>query len=183
MSRIAPFLAIARLSAVEAIRRPVFLLVALSCLAGIVALPFLLNYTLGDSARIVRDSALALGFSGGILLAALGAGESIARDLRRGAAAAVLAKPVSRPAYFLAKVAGVWAALFLFALAALAATLLAVRAGASDLRLDWTAAGPALLALFLAPVLAGAWNHRTRRPFTSAAFLLHAKPLTSAASK
>ena len=172
MSRIAPFLAIARLSAVEAIRRPVFLLVALSGLAGIVALPFLLNYTLGDSARIVRDSALALGFSGGILLAALGAGESIARDLRRGTAAAVLAKPVSRPAYFLAKVVGVWAALFLFALAALAATLLAVRAGASDLRLDWTAAGPALLALFLAPVLAGAWNHRTRRPFTSAAFFL-----------
>ena len=54
------FLAIARLTALEAIRRPVFLLIALSSVAGIVLLPLLLNYTLGDSARIIRDSALAV---------------------------------------------------------------------------------------------------------------------------
>lgn len=169
---IAQFFAIARLTALEAIRRPVFLLVTLSCLAGIVLMPFLINYTLGDSARIIRDSALALYFVGGLLLAAIAAGETLARELRRGTAAAILAKPVARPVFFLAKAAGIFVALFLFSLAALAATLLAVRAGASDLSLDWTAAVPALLALLLAPALAGAWNHRTHRPFTSAAFFL-----------
>ncbi len=166
------FFAIARLAALEAIRRPVFLLVSLSVLAGIVALPLLLNYTLGDSARIIRDSALALYFVGGLLLAAHAAGEALSRELRRGTAAAILAKPVSRAVFFLAKAAGVGAAIFLFSVAALAATLLAVRAGASDLRLDWAAAVPALLALVFALALAGTWNHRTRRPFTSAAFFL-----------
>ena len=131
MAAVVQFLAIARLAALEAIRRPVFLLVALSSVAGIVLLPFLLNYTLGDSARIIRDSALALYFVGGLLLAAHAAGESLARELRRGTAAAILAKPVSRPLFFLAKTAGIAAALLLFSVAALAATLLAVRAGAS----------------------------------------------------
>jgi hypothetical protein len=172
MTRAAPFFAIARLAALEAIRRPVFLLVALAVISGIVLLPLLLNYTLGDSARIIRDSALALYFTGGLVLAATAAGEALARELRRGTAATVLAKPVPRPVFFLAKAAGIWGALLLFALAALAATLLAVRAGASDLRLDWAAQLPALLALLLAPALAGAWNHRTRRPFASAAFFL-----------
>ncbi len=172
MSPAAPFLAIARLTAIEAIRRPVFLLVSLSSMAGIVLMPLLLNYTLGDSARIIRDSALALTFVGGLLLAAYAAGETLSRELRRGTAGIVLAKPVSRTVFFLAKAAGVALALLLFSIAALAATLLAVRAGASDLRLDWAAALPALLALLLAPALAGAWNHRTRRPFTSAAFFL-----------
>lgn len=172
MSAAAQFLAIARLSAIEAIRRPVFLLVALAGIAGIVLMPLLLNYTLGDSARIIRDSALALTFVGGLLLAATAAGESLSRELRRGTAATILAKPVPRAVFFLAKAAGVWAAVLLFSLAALAATLLAMRAGASDLRIDWLAEGPALLALALAPSIAGAWNHRTRRPFTSAAFFL-----------
>ena len=172
MTGVVPFCAIARLAALEAIRRPVFLLVSLSVLVGIVALPLLLNYTLGDSARIVRDSALALYFVGGLLLAAHAAGEGLARELRRGTAAAALAKPVSRATFFLAKVAGVGAALFLYSVASFAAVLLAVRAGASDLRLDWAAELPALLAVLLAPALAGAWNHRTRRPFSSAAFFL-----------
>ena len=168
----APFAAIARLSALEAVRRPVFLLVSLSALAGIVLMPLLLNYTLGDSARIVRDSALALGFAAGVFLAAFSAGESLSRELRRGTAAAALSKPVSRAVFFLAKAAGIWAALGLYALAALAATLLAVRAAASELRFDWAAEGPALLAVALAPAVAGAWNRRTGRPFPSAAFFL-----------
>ena len=82
---------------------------------------------------------------------------------------------IRRPVFLLvalSSVAGIATALFLYSLAALAATLLAVRAGASDLHLDWTAALPALLALLLAPACAGAWNNRTRRPFTSAAFFL-----------
>ena len=166
------FFALARLAALEAIRRPVFLLVSLSVFAGIVLLPLLLNYTLGDSQRIVRDSALALYFLGGFLLGVHAAGETLARELRRGTAAAVLAKPVARSTFFLAKAAGIAAALLLFALGALAATLLAVRAGASDLHVDRAAALPALAALLAAPALAGAWNHRTRRPFASAAFFL-----------
>ena len=172
MTRAVPFFAIARLAAIEAIRRPVFLLVSLASLGGILLLPLLLNYTLGDSARIIRDSSLALYLVGGFLLGTHAAAEGFCRDLRRGTAATILAKPVSRGTFFLARACGIALALALFSIAALAATLLAVRAGASDLRLDWAAAGPALAALLLAPALAGVWNHRTRRPFASAAFFL-----------
>lgn len=172
MTPAVPFFAIARLAAIEAIRRPVFLLVSLASLGGILLLPLLLNYTLGDSARIIRDSSLALYLVGGFLLGTHAAAEGFCRDLRRGTAATILAKPVSRGVFFLARATGIALALALFSIAALAATLLAVRAGASDLRLDWAAAGPALIALLLAPALAGAWNHRTRRPFASAAFFL-----------
>jgi len=166
------FLAIARLTAIEAIRRPVFLLVSLFSLTGILLLPLLLHYTLGDSARIIRDSAFALFFVGGLLLAATAAGETLSRELRRGTASTILAKPVSRVVFFLAKAMGIFAVLVLFGLAAMAATLLAVRAGSNEFQLDWHAMLPALLALLMAPALAGAWNHRTRRPFTSAAFFL-----------
>ena len=172
MAVFSQFFAISRLAALEAIRRPVFLLIALFVLAGTVLMPLLLNYTLGDSARIIRDSDLALYFVGGLLLAAVSTGETFSGELRRGTAANVLSKPVSRAVFFLAKASGIVAALALFSIAALAATLLSVRAGASDLRLDGSAAVPALLAILLAPAAAGAWNHRTRRPFTSTAFFL-----------
>jgi len=166
------FWAIARLTAIEAIRRPVFLLISLSSITGILLLPLLLHYTLGDSARIIRDSAFALFFVGGLLLAATAAGETLSRELRRGTASTILAKPVPRSLFFLAKAVGIFAILTLFAVAALTATLLSIRAGGSELQLDWAAAGPALLALLTAPALAGLWNHRTHRPFTSAAFCL-----------
>ena len=43
MTPAVPFFAIARLAAIEAIRRPVFLLVSLASLGGILLLPLLLN--------------------------------------------------------------------------------------------------------------------------------------------
>ena len=170
MRRFAAFFAVAGLAALEAIRRPVFLLASLSVCSGIVLLPLALNYTLGDSARIVRDSSLALYLVGGILLGAHAAGDGLSRELRRGTAAAVLSKPVSRSSFFLAKAVGVWGALLLYSATAFAAILLAVRAGAYDLHVDRAAAVPALLAPLCALACAGAWNHRTRRPFVSAAF-------------
>ena len=54
------FWAIARLTALEAVRRPVFLLVTLCGLAGTVLMPFLLHYTLGDAPRAIRDAGLGL---------------------------------------------------------------------------------------------------------------------------
>jgi len=167
------FFAIARLTAIEAIRRPVFLLISLFSITGILLLPLLLHYTLGDSARIIRDSAFALFFVGGLLLAASAAGETLARELRRGTASTILAKPVPRSLFFLAKAGGIFSVLTLFAVAAMSATLLSIRAGAAtEFQIDWSALLPALLALLGAPTLAGVWNHRTRRPFTSAAFFL-----------
>ena len=163
------FWAIARLTALETVRRPVCLLVTLVTLAGTSLMPFFLNYTLGDAPRAIRDSALALLYTGGVLLAAWSAAEAFGGELRRGTAAVALAKPVGRGAFLAGKACGVALALAGHAAASVAATLLAVRAGAVEWHTDWTAAGPALA---VAPLALGwaAWrNRRHGRPFASAA--------------
>lgn len=163
------FWAIARLTALETVRRPVCLLVTLATLAGTSLMPFFLNYTLGDAPRAIRDSALALLYTGGVLLAAWSAAEAFGGELRRGTAAVALAKPVGRGAFLAGKACGVALALAGHAAASVAATLLAVRAGAVEWHTDWTAAGPALA---VAPLALGwaAWrNRRHGRPFASAA--------------
>ena len=163
------FWAIARLTALETVRRPVCLLVTLATLAGTSLMPFFLNYTLGDAPRAIRDSALALLYTGGVLLAAWSAAEAFGGELRRGTAAVALAKPVGRGAFLAGKACCVAVALAGHAAASVAATLLAVRAGAVEWHTDWTAAGPALA---VAPLALGwaAWrNRRHGRPFASAA--------------
>lgn len=163
------FRAIARLAALETVRRPVCLLVTLATLAGTTLMPFFLHYTLGDAPRAVRDSALALLYTGGVLLAAWSAAEAVGGELRRGTAALALAKPVGRGAYLAGKACGVALALAGHAAASVAATLLAVRAGAVEWHTDWTAAGPALAVAPLALAWAAWRNRRHGRPFASAA--------------
>lgn len=165
------FFSIARLAAMEAIRSPLFLLAAYSVAAAITAFPFLLNFTLGDSARMVVSSAFSLFFMSGILLAILSVSTTLSAELRKGTAGVILSKPVPRHSFLLAQATGIATALLAYSLLMLTATLLAVRT-ASSLQADWGAAGPALAALLLAPALAGVWNHHTRRPFTTAAFFL-----------
>lgn len=167
-----PFFAIARLTALEAIRRPVFLLITVFCLAGTTLMPLLVHFTLGDTGRIIRDSSLALYFVCGLLLAAYVAGDTLSRELEKGTAAVALSKPVPRTVFFLAKAAGIIAALLLFSILVWSAILLSARTAADAYSLDRTALFPALTALLLAPACAGWWNHRTQRPFTSAAFFL-----------
>jgi hypothetical protein len=166
---VAAFGAIVRLTALETVRRPVFLVVTLCGLAGTALMPFFLHYTLGDAPRMIRDSSLALLYTGGLLLAAWSAVEGLGGEMRRGTAGVALAKPVGRGAFLVAKAAGVALAMAGHAAASLAATLLAVRAGAVEWHLDWTAEGPALVVF---PVALGwaAWrNRRSGRPFASAA--------------
>lgn len=163
------FWAIARLTALETVRRPVCLLVTLATLAGTSLMPFFLNYTLGDAPRAIRDSALALLYTGGVLLAAWSAAEAFGGELRRGTAAVALAKPVGRGAFLAGKACGVALALAGHVAASVAATLLAVRAGAVEWHTDWTAAGPALAVAPLALSWAAWRNRRHGRPFASAA--------------
>ena len=163
------FWAIARLTALEAVRRPVFLLVTLCGLAGTSLMPFLLHYTLGDAPRAIRDGAMGLLWTGGLLLAAWSAAEALGGELRRGTAGVALSKPVGRGTFLAAKAVGVALAVAGHGAASVAAMLLAVRAGAVEWHLDWTAAGPTL-AVFPLALGAAAWrNRRWGRPFGAAA--------------
>jgi ABC-type transport system involved in multi-copper enzyme maturation permease subunit len=164
---------IARLTAVEALRQPICLLVTTTCVAAIVLLPVLITHSLGEVDRLVRDSALAIHLTGGLLLGCYAACSSLVREVRRGTASAILSKPVNRGVFFLAKFAGVALFMALFSAAAGMATLLATSMAESMealYHLNWRVAGPAFAAIPLAYAYGAHMNYHRNRPFNSATF-------------
>jgi ABC-type transport system involved in multi-copper enzyme maturation permease subunit len=169
--RLRQFTAIARISLLEIIRQPVFLLLSAFAILFISLLPVLITHTLGESARIVRDNGLAVHFAFGLLLGSYAASTALAGHTALGTAALVLSKPVGRSLFFLAKFAGAALATLLFSLGAGLATLLSVRMATGFFTLDWWVGGPLLAAPLLAFALGGALNYRDRGPFVSRTFV------------
>jgi ABC-2 type transport system permease protein len=166
------FTSIARLTALEAARQPIFLLMATACVVFIGLLPLLITHTLGEGAKLVRDSGLAFYFVCGLILGSYVACSSLTHEIRRGTAASILSKPVSREIFFLAKFAGVASVMIFFSAAAAIAILMSSRVAEPLYSFDWWAATPLLVAPLLAYVIAGLWNFFTQRPFVSAASVM-----------
>lgn len=171
---------ITRLTALEASRQPVFLLLMTTSLAFIGLLPFLVTHVLSDSARMVRDSALAVQLVAGLTLACFAASATLARELRQGTLAAILSKPVDRSVFFLAKFAGVALVMLVFSGTATLATMLSTRTAAEPFVFDLWGSGPLMTALGLAYGIAGLQNYFTRQPFVSRAFGLMAVAVAAA---
>lgn len=166
------FVAVMRLAVLEAIRQPICLLVTTTCYLMIALFPILITHTLGEGEKLVRDSSMAFHLVCGLVLGTYAACAALTHEIRRGTVASVLAKPVNRELFFLAKFSGIAFVTLLFSAGAAAMTLMSVRAATEDFHLDWWAMGPALAAPLLAFSVAGAWNFFTRRPFASSAFVL-----------
>lgn len=179
MFRIRQFCTLARLTAVEAVRQPICLLLTTSCIMLIGLGPMLHLHTFGEDGKLARDGALAFHFVFGLSIAAYAACSSLSRETRSGTASAVLSKPVSRETFFLAKFAGVAMVILAFSLCAGIATLLAERAAekfyetpghygyATDFTTGWMLIASPLVAYAIAAVI----NFRKGRPFESTAFI------------
>ena len=178
--QIRQFASVAGLAALETLRQPVFLLAATTCLAMIALLPVAITHTLGEAEKMVRDSALALQFVFGLVLGAYAACASLTHEIRRGTAATVLTKPISRSLFFLAKFTGILLIIAGFSATAIMATLLSVRTTLAHYGFDWWGAGPLLAAILLAHLLAGIRNFFSQRPFVSSASVLLAAAVTTA---
>ena len=165
-----PLLTIARMTALEASRQPIFLLMTTSVVLLIGLLPLVITHVLGDSARIIRDSAMALQFLSGLILACLAATSTITRELRKGTLASIIAKPVSRSLFFAAKFAGVTMIMCSFAITTTLATMLATRSAAELYQLDWWGIGPLFVAIVAAYIWSGLMNYLRRVPFLSRAY-------------
>jgi len=178
MLRIRQILALACLTAAEAVRQPVCLLLTLTCISVTALVPLLLMHAFGEEGKLARDAGFACHFLFGALVAGYAASSSLAREIRSGTASAVLSKPVDREVFFLAKFAGVAATVLAFSLCAGLATLLSERVAekfSAGPRVygyvtDWQTGTLLLAAPFAAAVLAGLINYRARRPFGSTAF-------------
>jgi hypothetical protein len=174
--RIRQFLTLANLTAVEAIRQPICLLLITACVLLTGMTPLLLLHQFGEDGRMVRDSALAFHFIFGLFVASYAACSSLSREMRSGTASAVLSKPVGRELYFLAKFAGIAAVICAFSACAAISTLLSERIAEKFIETrsvfvtDVQTGKMLLAAPFVAYFIAGIINYKARRPFESAAF-------------
>src|SRR5215475_7132505 len=166
------FLNIAVNAFMELVRQPVFLLLLTGSVLFEIFLAVPYYFAFGDEEKLVKTSTLAVMLLSGLFGAVLSASSSLARELRTGTALAVLAKPVGRAQFLLAKFTGLILALALLTYVNLIAALLASRMafdayGSTDL----FAVGIFSLALVIAYLLGGFSNFFLRRPFVSDAVL------------
>lgn len=111
----------------ELVRQPVFLLL-MTC-SGIfgVFLAVVPYFGFGDDPKMVKDSVLASMLLAGLVGAVLSASASVAHEIRTGTALAVLAKPVGRAQFLLAKYVGLAGTLMVLTYFNLLSALLASR--------------------------------------------------------
>src|SRR5208337_4390361 len=121
------FVTIAGNAFMELIRQPVFLLLMTVSSLFEVFLACINYFGFGDEPKLVKTSALAVMLLAGLFGAVLNASASVAREIRSGTALAVLAKPVGRATFLLAKYAGLAAALSVLTFVNCIAALLATR--------------------------------------------------------
>src|SRR3974390_2199097 len=162
------FATIAANAFMELVRQPIFLLLMTSSALFEIFLATPYYFAFGDEPKLVKNSTLAVMLLAGLLGAVLSASASLAREIRTGTALAVLAKPVGRAQFLLAKYLGLVLALTLATYVNLVAALLASRMafdayGSTDL----FAVGVFFAAIVVAYLLGGFSNFFLRRPFVS----------------
>ena len=173
-------LTLTRLTAVEAIRQPIFLLLTNACVVLTATIPMVLLHKFGEEGKLARDSGLAFHFVFGLFIAGYAACSSLAREIGSGTASTVLSKPVSRSGFMAAKFLGLALAIVAFSTCAGMSTLISERvaerhimtAGAAGDVIDWQTGWFLFGAPFAAMGVAGLLNYYGRRPFVSTAFFV-----------
>lgn len=156
----------------ELVRQPIFLLLMTTSAVFIVFLASVPYFGFGDDPKLVKDSVLAITLLAGLLGAVLSASNTVAREIHAGTALAVLAKPVGRAQFILAKYSGLVGALTILTYVNLIACLLATRMAYDAYgSTDWLGLGIFYGFIILAYVLGGFSNFFLRRPFVSDAVL------------
>jgi ABC-type transport system involved in multi-copper enzyme maturation permease subunit len=175
------FVTIARNAFMELVRQPVFLLL-MTCSAGFsVFLACVPYFGFGEDPKLVKDSVLAIMLLAGLFGAVLSASASVAHEIRSGTALAVLAKPVGRAQFLLAKYAGLLGALAVLTYVNLLSSLLASRMafdayGNTDTRAFWIFCGCVIVGY----TLGGFTNYFLRRPFVADAVFFVVTMVTAA---
>ncbi len=170
---------IARTTALEGLQQPICLLLTLTATAFISLGPLVQLHQFGEAGRVARDSGLAFTLSFGLMIVGFTAGFTVAEEIRRGTAAAVLAKPVPRGIFLAGKWLGVVLVLLACGSAMTLATLLAERTAERFVEtesyvgatIDYFSGVGALLAIAGALLLAAVLNFFARIRFGLAAIL------------
>lgn len=174
------YFSITRLTALEASRQPIYLLLSTASLLFIALLPVLVTHVIGDSSRIVRDSSLAVLFVSGLILGCYAATATITHELKKGTLGSIISKPVNRVVFFLAKFSGVALVMMIYTAITTMATMLSVRTAAVTYYYDWWGIGPLLVAITASYIWGASLNYRNKVPFVSRAFWILVISVTAA---
>ena len=166
------FFTIAKNTFMELVRQPIFLLLMTVSCAFEVFLSCVYYFGFADDPNLAKNSVLAVMFLTGLFGAVVSASSAVAREIRGGTALAVLAKPVGRARFLLAKYFGLAGALTVLvyanAIAALFASRMAFDAYGG---IDYPALGIFAAGVVGAYAVAGFSNFFLRRPFMADAVL------------
>lgn len=166
------FLTITWNSARELIRQPIVLILVTAPPCFMVLMSHIPYLALESEDKLIKDSALALMFLIGLLASVFCASNTLALELRSGTALAVLAKPVGRSKFIIAKYFGVALALTVIMFVNLLAALMCSRMApdvyqALDPPAYWSIIGGIMLGL----AAAGYTNFFAHRQFIGDAVL------------
>lgn len=153
----------------ESLREPIYLLLLLSALAVIGIFPVFTMFAFREQIKLVVDSAMATTMVMGWLVAVLTASHAISREIENGTALLLLSKPVERPVFILAKIAGVLLALTVFSVLCSIAAVVSVRVAKDQFQLDNTVMAVYFGVLALGVLVGGVHNYVTRSSFPMAA--------------
>ncbi|MCX5662814.1 MAG: ABC-2 transporter permease [Planctomycetota bacterium] len=106
-------LTIGRNTFIESIRQPIFSVLTLVAIMGLILNPMLAMFTIDDDNKIMIDMGLSTLFIAGLLLAAFTATGVLAHEIENKTVLTVVSKPVSRPVFVLGKYVGVVGAIAL----------------------------------------------------------------------
>ncbi len=164
-----PFLSIAHNTCRECIRQPIFIVILLTCVAIIGLYPAMALFVFRGQQKLVTDGSLASILLFGQICAVLCASHSISREIETGTVQIILAKPIGRMQFFLAKLVGVWGAISLFFLICALPVLISLKAATDQFRFDPYLFSGIFVGILAACVFGAARNYYARKPFPSAA--------------
>jgi ABC-type transport system involved in multi-copper enzyme maturation permease subunit len=175
------FITIAINAFMELVRQPVFLLLMTVSSVFEVFLACVNYFGFGDEPKLIKITALAVMLLAGLFGAVLSASASVAREIRTGTALAVLAKPVGRARFLIAKYVGLAVALTVLVYVNCIACLLATRMSFDAYGdIDWPGLFVFLGSIIVAYVIGGFSNYFLRRTFVSDAVFAVAIMITLA---
>ncbi len=120
----------------ESVREPIFFLMLLAALILIGHYPSAALFVFSEQLKLVVDSSMATGLLFGLVAAVLCASHTVAREMRNGTVLLLLSKPVFRWTFILGKIAGIGAAVSLFAAICNLATVVSVYIATDQFRMD-----------------------------------------------
>lgn len=151
---------------------PVYLILTCSILVGLALFGTLPTFTFGQEMRFIRDQALAWVFIGGCLVALLGSLSTVVRDLRLGATAVLMSRPISGFGVMAGKLTGLIGAVLVYQITAGSAALWMTRItgrGQQSQFLDQFA-----LAVYLIAIVAALIGVAARHYFMGGWYVWHA---------